>query len=52
VLKRYDKVAADARYEALTSSADFQSTHTLLGRLLMEVQEASAVSLPPPPPKD
>jgi SH3 domain-containing YSC84-like protein 1 len=52
VLKRYDKVAADARYEALISTPDFQSTHTLLGRLLTEVHEANAVALPPPPPKD
>lgn len=48
-LKRYDRVAADAKYEALTSTAEFQNTHALLGRYLAELRETNAVALPPPP---
>ncbi len=48
-LKRYDRVAAEPKYEALTSTEDFQRTHTLLGRYLTELHEANAVALPPPP---
>lgn len=48
-LKRYDRVAADERYEALTSTEYFQTMHALLGRYVAELQELGHITLPPPP---
>lgn len=48
-LARYDRVAADTKYEALISTEIFQQTHATLGRYVAELQEAGQVSLPPPP---
>lgn len=48
-LKRYDRVAADAKYEALTTTAEFQETHALLGGYVAELYESGTVALPPPP---
>lgn len=50
LLARYDRVASDERYEALFSTEDFQSMHTLIGRYVAELQELGQIALPPPPP--
>jgi SH3 domain-containing YSC84-like protein 1 len=51
--RRYDMVARDARYRALTERREFQETHVLLSRYasLYQPQPRGVVDLPPPPGK-
>ncbi|MEZ6112191.1 MAG: lipid-binding SYLF domain-containing protein [Pirellulaceae bacterium] len=49
-LGNYDAVAADPRYQPLTSRTEFQATHALLGNYLQTLSErAQLLSLPAPP---
>jgi lipid-binding SYLF domain-containing protein len=50
-LKRYETVAADARYAALTRRTEFASTLRLLREYVTSIAEksASTLNLPPPP---
>lgn len=51
--RRYDTVAGDARYRALTERREFQETHALLSRYasLHQPPPAGVIKLPPPPGK-
>lgn len=50
-LGRYDAITKDARYQSLTTSAEFRETHSLLMRYrtALEGKRSSALQLPPPP---
>jgi lipid-binding SYLF domain-containing protein len=51
--RRYDTVAGDARYRALTERREFQETHALLNRYtsLHQPRPMGVIKLPPPPGK-
>jgi hypothetical protein len=50
-LQRYQAVASDARYRALSEQHEFQEAYALLRRFaaLAQPRPAGALSLPPPP---
>lgn len=49
-LNRYNTVAADPRYRALTERREFQQTHTLLRQLVnQETAPNPGLQIPPPP---
>ena len=50
-LERYNVVTSDARYQALSSHAEFRETHALLLRYRSAVEghQPGALKLPPPP---
>ena len=50
MLSRFDRVAADSRYQRLADLEDFQDTHALLRQYVAELQEREGgLDLPPPP---
>jgi hypothetical protein len=46
-LRRFDTVAADPRYAAISGRAEFQTMHQLLRQFLTSAK--STIALPPPP---